>query len=331
MMSVLVTGAGGFVGRAVVDALQRTPGYRVCGASQSLEPTRTMPRNLSPASLGSGWAEQPHEPRFIKAPALCSSADWTSCLEGIDTLVHCAARAHRLHDRAHDALATYREINTEGTLTLARQAAQKGVRRFIFLSSIGVHGDRQSRAFTERDTPAPHSPYAVSKWEAEQGLQSVAQETGMDIVILRLPLVYGPGAPGNFGRLVRWVARGIPLPLARIQNQRSLLGLDNLVHAIEWCCRVPQVARQTLLLCDGQDVSTPELVRELAHAMGRAPRLFPCPVALLRLGAAALGRSSVYQQLAGNLQVDASKARALGWVAPQSFQDGIWRAVNPSA
>ncbi len=254
---------------------------------------------------------------------------WGLALTGIDVVVHLAARAHVTKESYSNPLAEFRSINTDGTLALARQAAEAGVKRFVFISSIGVNGNHNTRPFTEQDPPQPAEPYAISKLEAEQGLQELASETDMDIVIIRPPLVYGPNAPGNFGSLVRWVNKSIPLPLGAIHNQRSLVALDNLVDFIITCIDHPAAANQTFLVADGEDLSTTELLRRVGQAMGKPARLIPVPMGILKLGATVLGKKAMAQRLCGNLQVDISKAReVLGWTPPVNVKEGLRRAVG---
>jgi nucleoside-diphosphate-sugar epimerase len=205
------------------------------------------------------------------------------------------------------------------------------VKRFLFISSIGVNGNINTRPFTEDDEPNPAEPYALSKWEAEQGLWEIQRETGMEVVIIRPPLVYGPNAPGNFGSLMRWVEKGLPLPLGAIDNQRSLVALDNLVDLIITCIDHPAAANQVFLAGDGEDLSTTELLRGVARAMGKSAHLIPVPPSLLMLGATLLGKKAVAQRLLGSLQVDISKARRLlGWQPPVSVEEGLRRCFDKS-
>jgi nucleoside-diphosphate-sugar epimerase len=309
-LQILVTGASGFVGRALsVEVIKR--GLAVQGA------TRT------PCDL----------PRAVKGVLVSSmdgNTDWCEALSGCTAVVHLAARVHVMQEFTDDPLAEFRRVNVQGTLHLARQAAAAGVRRFMFISSIGVNGaETFQKPFTSGDSVAPHSPYAVSKYEAELVLQSLAAETGMEVVIIRPPLVYGPNAPGNFGLLMRWLQRGVPLPLGAIHNQRSLVSIDNLVDLIMACISHPQAANQTFLVSDGHDLSTTELVRGLVRAAGVPARLLPVPVWALQAGSALLGKGDVVQRLCGNLQVDIAKARTLlGWVPPVSVEEGLRRAVG---
>ncbi len=231
-----------------------------------------------------------------------------------------------MDESATDPLREFRRVNVEGTLNLARQAAACGVRRFIFVSSVKVNGESTEAAhpFTAQQAPAPLDPYGISKMEAEQGLCQIAAETGMEVVIIRPPLVYGPGVKANFSALMRAVQRGLPLPLALVRNQRSLIALDNLVDFIITCATHPKAANQTFLVSDGQDLSTPELIRKIALAADVPARLLPVPVWALQAGARLLGKGDAMQRLCGNLQVDISKARELlGWVPPVSVEDGL--------
>jgi len=249
---------------------------------------------------------------------------------GGQCVIHCAARAHIIRDLALDSITEYRRVNTQGTLDLAREAAAGGVKRFVFISSIGVNGTftHGSRRFAHDDAPAPAEDYAISKWEAEQGLWEIASQTGMEVVVVRPPLVYGPGVKGNFARLLDLVRSGVPLPLAAVNNRRSFIGLDNLVDLLIRCVDHPKAAGQTLLVSDGQDLSTPELLRMIANAMGRPVRLFPVPVPILRFAGRALGRLNEVDRLVGSLQVDSSATcELLGWTPPVSVEEGIKRMV----
>jgi nucleoside-diphosphate-sugar epimerase len=234
-------------------------------------------------------------------------------------VVHTAARVHVMADTAADPLAAFRAANVEVTLNLALQAVAAGVRRFVFLSSIGVNGayTAPGKFFSEMDQPKPHNFYALSKLEAEHGLLQIAAQTGLEVVIIRPPLVYGPGAPGNFASLLRWVQRGLPLPLGAVHNQRSFVALDNLVSLVLLCAdraRSPQAANQVFVVADGEDVSTSTLLRKVARAAGRSSRLLPVPASWLLAAASGLGKRVVADRLLGNLQVDATKARSLlGW------------------
>lgn len=305
-MNVLLTGATGFVGRRIANVLGNKAGvYLTC-----------VVRQPPGEPLG-------HE---IRTKSLEPGVDWSDAVTGQEVIIHAAARAHILRDKSSDPLAEFRKTNVEGTLNLARQAAEAGVRRFIFISSIGVNGSVSRKPFTESDTASPSDFYAQSKWEAEQGLWSIHKETGLEVVIIRPPLVYGPGAPGNFGTLVKWVQRGIPLPLGAIRNDRTFVALDNLVDLIITCVEHPAAANQIFLAGDGEDLSTTELLQGMAKAMHKTARLVPLPAGLLMFGATLLGKKAMAQRLLGSLQVDISKARnLLGWQPPLSVEDGLKR------
>jgi UDP-glucose 4-epimerase len=230
-----------------------------------------------------------------------------------------------------DPLEAFRQVNVAGTLNLARQAAEAGVRRFVYVSSIKVNGERSRPgvAFTAEDTPHPEDPYGLSKREAEVGLRALSHETGLEVVIIRPPLVYGPGVNANFLRLMRLVERGIPQPLGAVYNHRSLVSVDNLVDLLVHCLDDPRAAGETFLVSDGEDLSTPRLIREIASAMGRPARLLPVPVSVLRLAGRLSGRSGVVERLCGSLRVDIGKTcERLDWTPPLSVQEGIRRTVE---
>jgi UDP-glucose 4-epimerase len=261
-----------------------------------------------------------------------ANTGWQRAVDGCDAVVHLAARVHVMRDSAADPLAAFRAVNVDGTLNLARQAAAAGVKRFVFLSSIKVNGEGSEVPYLESDSPAPLDPYAISKWEAEQGLREIAAQTGMEVVILRPPLVYGPGVKANFARLIRAVERGWPLPLGAIDNRRSLLFLGNLVDAIRLCLEHPAAANRTYLLSDGEDVSSAELVRRLAKAMGKPARLLPVPAWAFGLAGRLLGRRQEVARLLGSLTVDSSAIRReLGWVPPYTLDQGLALTVRPGA
>ncbi|AQZ34088.1 nucleoside-diphosphate sugar epimerase [Pseudomonas sp. LPH1] len=310
-MRVLLTGATGFVGGALLRYLS-TAGACVVAA---VRPSGTR-----------RFSEHVFEVGDISA-----DTQWASALEGTTVVVHTAARAHISQEVSSDPLTEYRGVNVEGTLNLARQAAIAGVNRFVFISSIGVNGNVNVRPFSALDVPHPVEPYAQSKWEAERGLWRIQQETGMELVIIRPPLVYGPGAPGNFGSLVRWVGKGIPLPLGAIHNRRSLVGIDNLVDLTVRCIDHPAAANQVFLAGDGRDLSTTELLRLVGDAMGRPARLIPVPAGVLKLSAALLGRKAMAQRLLGSLQVDISQTcETLDWQPPFTVEEGLKRCFLSS-
>ncbi len=262
---------------------------------------------------------------------LTSNVNWSAALQDMDVVIHSAARSHIMIDTSSNPLTEFRRVNVEGTLNFAKQAAVAGVKRFIFISSVKVNGEltQPGTPFTENDLCAPQDPYGISKYEAEQGLKKIAQETGMEVVIIRPPLVYGPGVKGNFQSMLQWVNKGVPLPLGAIDNQRSLVGLDNLVHFIITCIDHPAAANQTFLVSDGEDISTTELLRRVGTVLGKPARLIPVPRSVLELGAKILGKQAVAQRLLGSLQVDIGKARnLLEWSPPVTIDEGLTRCVS---
>lgn len=305
-MKVLVTGATGFVGRALCSQLARR-GHEVRGSA------RAIARDAVPAGV-----------TMVAVGAAGPTTDWTPAVEGVDAVVHLAGRVHILEDTAADALAEYRRANVEGTRSLASAALRAGARRLVFLSSAKVHGERSVRPFTELDAPHPEDAYAVSKLEAEEALKEVLAGGRTEWTILRPPLVYGPGVRANFLRLLRTVARGVPLPLAGIDNRRSLIYLGNLMDAIEGCLDEEGAGGRTWLVSDGEDLSTPELVRRLARALNRPAWLVPVPVRLLRLAGALSGKAGAVDRLVDSLQVDATAIRsALHWKPRYSVDQGL--------
>lgn len=254
------------------------------------------------------------------------TTDWTRALEGVDCIVHAAARVHVMHESSATPLAAFRIVNVDGTRRLAEQAAKVGVRRLIYLSSIKVNGESSlpGRPIAISDPATPLDDYGVSKWEAEQALREVAERTGLEVVIVRPPLVYGPGVKGNFARLVTLVQRGIPLPLMLVRNKRSLVGIGNLVDLLAICVVHPRAAGRTFLVSDGHDLSTPELLRHIAEAMDRPSRMFPLPTGLMRAGAALLGARMKIDRLLGWLQVDIQQTCAvLNWSPPVDVKDEL--------
>ena len=294
-MKVLVTGASGFVGNVTCSRL----------VAQGMDVIGTV-RHL-PAQLPTGV-----DYRIVGD--LDANTDWRDALTKVDTIVHCAARVHVMQETAADPLVAFHTANVVGTEQLARQAAAAGIRRFIFLSSVKVNGEGGSVAYRETDLPAPKDVYGTSKYEAELGLRKIAAEIGMELVVIRSPLIYGPGVKANFKSLIQALVRGIPLPLGAIHNRRSLVALDNMVDLIVTCIKHPAAANETFLVSDGEDISTTELIRRLARAMGRPARLVPVPAMVLMVGAMLLGKREVASRLCGTLQVDITKAReVLGW------------------
>ena len=252
--------------------------------------------------------------------------NWTNSLVGVDVVIHLAARVHVMNDVALDPLEEYRNANTLATIHLAEEAAKAGVKRFIYLSSIKVNGEETlpGQSYLEESIPAPIDPYGVSKWEAEQGLEKVCAQTGMEFVIIRPPLIYGPGVKANFQKLMELVAKGLPLPLGAVHNRRSMLALDNLVSFIAEVMKNPLAANQRFLLSDGQDVSTSQLLKLIARGMGKSIWLLPVPAFFLRAVAQVLSASAAADRLLGSLQIDSSKARQLlQWQPPLSVEEGI--------
>lgn len=315
-MHVILTGTTGFIGSAFLVAAQKR-GMKILSVFRSNEQAKRF-----------GDANN----STVVVTSIEADTDWSEALVDVDVVVHCAARVHVMHDSSFDPLAEFCKVNVAGTLNLARQAALAGAKRFVFLSSIKVNGEGTLLGcpFTAEDTPAPEDAYGISKAEAESGLRQLAQETGMEVVIIRPPLVYGAGAKGNFSSLLRWVARGFPLPLGAVTaNRRSLVGLDNLVDLILTCVDHPKAANQTFLVSDGEDLSTTELLQRMGKAMNRPARLLPVPVSLLTFAARLLGKKAVAQRLLGSLQVDISKTcELLGWKPPVPVDEGLRRAAQ---
>ncbi len=304
---ILVTGANGFLGQALSLELEK----RQFAIRRALR---------SDAKVGE-----------VNIGDIGPNTAWETALSGVAVIVHTAARVHVMNDDVNDPLYQYRQVNVEGSLNLARQAVTANVKRFVFISSIKVNGESTlpNRPFTADDSPHPEDPYGVSKWEAETSLKQLAGETGMEVVIIRPPLVYGPGVRANFQRLMRWVKRGIPLPLATIDNKRSLVALDNLVDLIITCITHPAAANQIFLAGDGHDVSTTGLLRGIGRALNKPALLFPCPPRLLSFMAALLGKREMVQRITDSLQVDISGTRSLlGWEPPLSLEQGLRKAAQ---
>lgn len=303
--SVLLTGSNGFLGKAVYKNLRAQGLEIVCASRNSVNQPDT---------------------RHVPISDIHANTDWTYALVNVGVVIHTAARVHIMNDSSANPLAEFRRVNVDGTLNLARQAVAAGVHRFVFISSIKVNGEQTalSKPFTENDIPAPQDPYGVSKLEAEQGLQLLAQQTGMEVVVIRPPLVYGAGVKANFASMIHWVYRGVPLPLGAIKNKRSFVYIENLVSLIVHCINHPKAANQIFLASDDQDVSTTELLRACAGALDVRSRLLPVPQGLLVAMASAIGKKNVAQRLCGSLQLDISKSKQLlGWTPPYSLQQGL--------
>jgi nucleoside-diphosphate-sugar epimerase len=311
--SVLVTGTNGFVGEALCQLLVQKEDFEVKGAVRKLYP------HLEPRI------------NYYQTGNIDAQTNWSEALIGTDIVIHLASRVHLLKDPAPAPLEEFRRINVEGTINLAKQAIQAGVKRFIFASSIKANGEETGTdyAYQEKDTPKPQDGYGISKWEAEQALYQLAAESGLEVVILRPPLMYGPKVKANFLRLLKIVDQGVPLPFASIQNQRSFLYLGNFVDAIWHCMQHPQAVGQTFLVSDGEDISTPELIRQIAKALNRPARLFPCPPSLIQFAGQLTNKSSTVERLVGSLLIDSNKIRnQLGWKPPYTLQQGITETVH---
>ena len=312
-MRLLITGATGFIGRAVLARAVRDPTLQVWGSER---------RALAHEKMLV-------DPTFFRD--LAPDTDWAEAVSGVETVVHTAARVHVMNDLSRDPLLDYRRTNVEGTLSLARQAVEAGVRRFIFISSIKVNGEHTlpGRPFAADDLPKPADPYGLSKHEAESALRRLSRESGLELVIIRPVLVYGPGVKANFLSMLRWIHRGLPLPLGAIHNKRSLLALGNLVDLIITCVRHPSAANQTFLVSDDEDLSTTALLRRVARSLDRPARLIPVPPRVLGGVARFLGKADLAQRLCGSLQVDITKTRELlGWAPPATVDEGLKEAAR---
>jgi UDP-glucose 4-epimerase len=312
-MKILVTGGTGFVGRALVRRLADLREIDViCAVRHQADLTGV---GTHPVLIGD----------------IDSQTDWTAVLRKTVAVIHAAARVHVMRDNSPDPLAKFRQVNVEGTINLARQAADAGVKRFIFISSVKVNGEETppGSPFTEDQEPAPSDPYGISKLEAECALREIAESSEMAVVIIRPPLIYGPGVGANFYRLIKTVHQGIPLPLGAVENRRSLIGLDNLVDLICVCVEHPEAGNQIFLAADGEDLATPELIRRIGIALEKRPRLLRFPVPLLELAGGVTGRRAAIQRLCSSLQVDISKARTqLGWSPPVSLDEGLRKTAR---
>ena len=307
MQRIFITGATGFIGQALCKRML-TEGWQIRGSVRSSSQLNNLPVGVD----------------AFQIELIEPDTHWKKALEGVDTVVHLSARVNLMNEYSKDSLALYRQVNVAGTERLSRAAAASGCRRFIFMSSVKVNGEERAQPYTERDIPKPLDPYGISKWEAEQVLHEIAEATGLEVVILRPALVYGPGVKANLLRLLKVVDRGIPLPFANVNNRRSLIYLENLLDVIVTCINHPKAAGQTFLVSDGKDLSTPELIRLMAEAMGRKVRLFSFPPGMLKTMGKITGRSAEIDRLIGSLCVDSSKIRTmLGWKPPYVMAQGL--------
>jgi len=305
---ILVTGASGFVGRQLCSDLKHKG-----------ESVRAAVRSLSELNSLSGTEQ-------VIIDNIGPNTAWHESLKGVDCVVHLAARVHVMEDNSDDPLTEFREVNVRATMNLAEQAAAAGVKRFIYLSSIKVNGEEtlDTQKFSADDEPAPVDPYAISKYEAELSLQKIAATSKMDVVIIRPPLVYGPGVKGNFNKMMRWLVKGVPLPFSMVNNSRSLVALDNLIDFIVVCMKHPSASGEIFLVSDGEDMSTTVLLEKLAYMLGISSRLIPVPSYILKFIAFLIGKKDVAQRLLGSLKIDIDKNRdLLGWTPPHSVDKGL--------
>lgn len=304
-MKILVTGASGFVGHLLIKTLKHHDGIKVAAAGRS--------------------ATQSCADEFYVVSNFNQQGVWHEPLDGCDVVIHLAARVHVMHDKAEDPLDAFLSVNLHGTLNLANAAAKAGVKRFVFVSSIKVNGEyTEGQPFTAQDAPNPQDPYAVSKWQAEQALHKLSEETGMEVVIVRPPLVYGPGVKANFASLLSIVNKRLPLPLGSINNVRSMIYVGNLVDALITCTMHVNAAGQTYLVCDNEDVSTPQLIEKLTFVLKRPYLVFPFPISIMRLLARLVAKSSAVDRLTQSLVIDCSSlCNELGWEPPFTMQEGL--------
>lgn len=306
-MKIMVSGASGFVGRALCAELIKR--------GQSVRAAIRAKANMNIDGC-----------EVTRISEISADTDWTNALSEVSTVIHLAARVHVMRDSAQDPLEEFRRVNVAGTEHLARSAAANGVKRLVYVSSIKVNGEAThgGKKFTESDTPSPQDPYGISKMEAEQALWRVAQETGLEVVIVRPPLVYGGGVKGNFAQMLKMLDKGIPLPLALVSNQRSLVYVGNLVDALIVCATHPAAAGQTYLVSDGEDISTPDLLRQLGVAMGHPASLFSCPLVFLKLTGHLIGKADQIERLVGSLCIDSGKIKnELNWYPPFTIWEGL--------
>ena len=307
-MRILVTGANGFIGGVLCRDLAER-GFKVRGAVRK---SMALPSGVETIPVGS----------------MDEDTDWSSALENVDCVIHLAARVHVMSETAIDPLSEFRKVNVEGTKKLAYSSARAGVKRLVYVSSVKVNGEATARPFTEEDEPAPQDPYGISKLEAEQALCKISEETGLEIVILRPPLVYGPGVGGNFVKLLQWIEKGLPFPLGSVMNRRSMIYVENLVHALIHCANHPDAKGEAFLVADRETISTPDLIFRLSEKMNRKARVLAFPVSILAFFGKIAGKSAEIERLTCSLEIDSSKImNKLGWIPPFSLEDGFEKTV----
>ncbi len=307
MPFVLITGADGFIGKALCAEMV-SRGWKVRASVRSREKIKSLPEEI----------------QVIETGSIGPDTQWAHASNDVESVVHLAGRVHVMEDSSSNPLSEYRIVNTAGTESLARSAASSGVRRFIFMSTVKVNGEGRGVPYCEDDIPGPSDPYGISKWEAEKIIKAIAGETGMETVIIRAPMVYGPEVKANFLKLLKIVDRGIPMPFAGVKNKRSMIYLGNLVDVIMTCLTHPEAGQKTYLVSDDYDISTPELIRKIATALGKPARLFYLPLFMLRLAGAITGKSQAIDRLTNSLAVDLSRIkRELNWNPPFTLAQGL--------
>lgn len=323
MNKILVTGASGFIGSNLCKTLSE---YGISA--------RGSVRNLNLISANTNI-------EYVSIGNINLNTNWKNILIDVDCIIHCAARVHVMKEKKADLLEMYRSVNVDGTKQLAEQAAKAGVKRIIFLSSIKVNGEctddlhrdinlsNYKKIFAYNDIPNPIDSYALSKFQAEKMLGEISSRTGLEVVVVRLPLVYGNGAKGNLARLIKLVKLGIPLPLGMIDNQRSMIGIDNLVDLLIRCIDHPEASGKTFLASDGEDLSTPELIKLIASSMGKKTNLFPFPISMLKFLGSVFGKREEINRLVGSLRIDNSYTKKiLNWTPTVSVEEGIRKMVQ---
>lgn len=307
MSNLLITGANGFIGRALISKLALQTNYFIR------------------ASVRKKTIQFPRQIEVFENMEASSNTNWTDALRDIDVVIHLLARVHVMHDKVANPLLEFRNINVNATIALAKIAAKQGIKRFIFLSTVKVNGESTfNKPFSELDLPHPQDAYAISKWEAEEALKKISKDTGMELVIIRSPLAYGPNVKANFLKMIQYVKRGIPLPLGAIQNKRSLIGIDNLVDFIVTTISHPKAANHTFLISDDEDISTTDLLRRIGKHIGKPARLIPLHPRILSFLFNILGRQDFGDRLLGSLEVDITKAKKLlAWFPPKTLDEGL--------